>query len=807
MKRALLASTAAGGWLLFFGSPVQAQETVPNLTVTEEDDLETGVIIVTAQKRVQAVTDVPISITIFTEEDLDDLRVTEFTDYARLTPNIAFNNPSGNRSDVRFSIRGVGPISSGGSGNSVGIYVDEFNIAPNILARTIDTELQDAARIEILRGPQGTFFGRNTVGGAISITSVKPDTTGFHGYAEAGYSSFDTYRAEAAVNIPLGETFAARVLGYYDESDGFLIQEGPFDEGNSSENYGGRVALRFEPGPGTTFDLSGYYSNQQQTLPSFVPTGFLSNGVQLLTDLVSGVAGRRLGISDLAAIIGAADPLPDGVFPENERTINTDIGLPSENETYTAIGRFEQDLGNDLRFTVVGGYIDNSFFQSGEGDFTSNSSFTITQDVDFEAYSLEARISGTTERLTYLVGGFYGHDEANVVNLTENLPSDPFTVNPIPGVGLGAYPFAFFCIGGGSGIPGCPRNAVPGFQRFIPGLNSSTGLFENVNFGNEVESFAGFFDATYEVGDRLDLSFGGRYTHETVSGFRIEGPLADPFAPRASNPGTEASFDDFSPRFAAVYELSDAVSLYGAASRGFRSGGANPVADDPATPVDESVFEQESIWNYEVGAKVSALRGRVYASLALFYMDWTDIQIRAQDPLTQRQIIQNAPGATNQGLEFELAVEPAEGLSLGFNYGYVDATFDEFPNARTLDGEVIDASGNRLPNSPANTISGVARYEFPISSRFDLFTQGEASFIDEQQSDIADNARRRSDEYTIVNLRAGVQSEAFGVQLFVENLFDEVYRFGTNNLETYLSGAQAVVGESRRYGVQATVRF
>ncbi len=788
--------------------PVTAQE----LSQLDADDeitpAGTGVIVVTAQKREQAITDVPISITSFSEEDIESLRITSFDDYAVRTPNISFNNSSGNRSDVRFSIRGVGPISRGGSGNSVGVYLDEFNIAPNILARTVDTQLQDAARIEILRGPQGTFFGRNTVGGAISITTVKPDPGEFSGHVKAGYSSYDTYLGEAALNVPLGPDMAVRVLGYYDRTDGFLEQRGTHDEGNATENYGGRAALRWQPGATTTIYLSAIYSNQQQELPNFVPTGFLSEGVELLTTLVGGAAGRSLSISDLAAIVGAADPLPDGAFPQNEKFINTDIGFPSENETLTIIGRVEQELTDDIALTVVGGYIDNTYSAFGEGDYTVNPSFTVGQDVDFEAYSIEGRLSGGADRFNWLVGGFYGHDQVDQLQTTENLATDPFTVNPIPGIGLGAYPLAFFCLGGISRITGCPTSPVPGFRRFIPGVNTSTGFFENVRFGSEVDSYAVFGDATYELTDRLSISLGARYTNEEVSSFRVEGALADPFAPRLSNPGTTANFDDFSPRVAAVYEISDAVNLYGNVSRGFRSGGSNPVPDNPTTPgIDESVFEKESIWNYEIGAKLSALNGRVRGSLSFFYMDWTDIQIRAQDVFTQRQTIQNAPGATNKGLEFEVAVTPFTGLDLGFNYGYIDATFGDFPNARTLDGAVIDATGNELPNSPDNTFSALARYSIPVGDDFDLYVQGEYAFVDDTQVDIARDDRRANPQYDLINLRAGFETGVIRFQAFIENVTNESYRLGSNNLETYLSGTQAVVGERRSYGVQGTFRF
>ncbi len=764
-------------------------------------------IVVTATKREQSLQDVPISITVFSAQDIEQSRIESFSDYALRSPNVGFSSPGGDRSDVRFSIRGVGPISRGGAGNSVGVYLDEFNIAPNILARTVDTQLQDAAQIEILRGPQGTFFGRNTVGGAVSITTIKPDFDAISGEVRAEYSSFDTYAIEGSVNVPLTDTLAVRALAYYDESDGFLEQDGPFEDANATENYGFRVAGRWQPTEATTVDLSAFYSNQQQELPNFVPTGFNSEGVQLLEDLISGAVGAPFTVSDIAGLIGAADPLADGTFPDNERTMNTDIGRPSENETITLIARVEHDF-DFATLTVVGGYIDNQYELSGEGDYTANPSFTVGRETELEAYSLEARLSGETDDFTWLAGVFYGHDEVEQFQTTTHLASDPFVSVPLPGVGLSAYDLAFFCIGGLSGLPGCPDGfSAPGFAPFIPGVNTNVGLWENVRFGSEVESFAFFFDGSYDITDRFDVSFGGRVTVEDVSGFRVEGPLTDVFAPRVSNPGSSESFTDFSPRLALTYAVTDDLTTYVTASRGFRSGGANPVPDDPDTSEDEGTFEQESIWNYEVGAKGVWFNGALRASIAAFYMDWEDIQIRAQDPITQRQIIQNASSATNKGIEIELGVQPVDGLDLVFTYGYLDSEFGDFQDARTLDGATIDATGNDLPNSPDNTFSFVGRYEQPIYGSLLGFVQAEYTYIDEIQEDIAANERRLNDAYELVNFRVGVDHEHYAVYGFVENAFDESYRFGTQNLETFLSGAQATVGEGRRYGVEVIGRF
>jgi len=509
-------------------------------------------------------------------------------------------------------------------------------------------------------------------------------------------------------------------------------------------------------------------------------------------------------------LIGAEEPTPDGVFPDNEKIINTDIGAPSKNKTTIATTRLVHEFESML-LTVVGCYIDNNYDIDGEGDFSNNPSFTIARGVDFEAYSIETRLSGETGKITWLTGLYYGEDKVTQSQTTTHLTTDPFAANPLPGIGLSPFDLAFFCIGGSSGVPGCPTTPAPGFQPYTLGVDNSFGLWENVRFGSEVDSSALFFDVTYALTEKLDLSVGGRYTDESVSGFRIEGPLADPFAPRESNPGVNDGFDDFSPRVAAVYQLTDDVNVYSTVSTGFRSGGPNPVSDVPNTATDESRFDQETLTNYEVGVKGLALGGKFQGSLSLFYMDWQDIQIRSQDPITQRQIVQNASEAENQGAELQLTWLPWDSLNLTVTYGYLDAQFGDFQDAGTLDGQRVDASGNDVPNSPKNTFSSVARYEGPVlawsGSDLHPYVQGEYAYVDEIQSDITDNPNRLSPSYELFNLRMGFTVERYEVQVFVENLADESYRLGTNNLETYLSGAQASVGERRRFGIGLRANF
>ena len=763
------------GWLLGFSS-LSALGTGTAVAQDAEEIDDPDAIVVTAQKREQALEDVPISLTVFTADEIERANIDEFSDYALRTPNVSFVN-RGTRSETRISIRGISPISSSGSANLTGIFIDEFNIAPNISTRTADPQLFDTAQIEVLRGPQATFFGRNVVAGAISITSRQPSfaETEFDASAEAG--SFDFYRLKASASVPLSDTVAVRALGYYDESGGFLDNQSTGPD-NGTQNYGGRLALRAEPTDRLSLSASLFYSNNQQDLPNFIPTGFPSDSVELL---------------QLFAPPGLVPVNEVGFFPENTENVSTDIGFPSENETFTVIGRASYDITDAMNFTLVGGYVDNTFRSEGEGDFTSLPAFTVRRDEDLSAYSVEARFSGEGDRYTWLVGGIYAEDDFFTYQNSIQLPSNPL---------LGVYDTTFAFLGGAlfGIVPGAPPpGAVPGFAPFIPGVDSSVGFFENVEFGFTTKSYAVFAEFGYNLTDRLNVSIGGRYSKDDITGERVELPLISGLAPRQSNPSQNVDFDDFSPRFAATFEINDRNSIYAIASRGYRTGGFNTSPGDPA-------YDAENLWNYEAGIKGVSDDGTFRYGFTLFSMDWTNTQVRAQDTVTQRQFILNAEGSQHDGFEVEFGLTPTPGLTIDAAYGYVDARFDSFTNARTLDGDAIDATGFKVPLSAENTFSLSAQYEQPLSDSMDAFIRADYSFVDETREDVSLNDRRLNPSYQLVNLRLGLSGENWGVQGYVENLFDEEYRFGTNNLETFLSGAQTIIGRPRSFGVILSVR-
>jgi len=747
-------------------------------TASAQDPAGTSdVITVTAQKREQSVQEVPISVTVFGAAELERANVDEFSDYALRTPNVNFVN-RGNRSETRISIRGISPISTAGTANLTGIFVDEFNIAPNISTRTADPQLFDTAQIEILKGPQGTFFGRNVVAGAISITSREPNLEEVEAQISLEAGEYDFYRVRASGSVPLSDTFAVRGLAYYDETGGWLENTGT-GPSNSEENYGGRVAFRFEPNDRLSAGLSLYYSNNQQAINTAIPSGFPS---------------ESLGLLSLFTPPGTVPVNEAGFYPANTDTIATDIGFPSENETVTIISNVSYDFDNDINLTVVGGFIDNTFRAEGEGDNTTLPSFTIRRDEDLSAASLEARLTGSGDRYTWLVGAIYSEDDFDSYQNSIHLASDPL---------VGAYDTAFAFLGGAlfGRVPGAPPpGAVPGFAFFIPGLNSSVGFFENVDFEFSTRSYAVFGEFSYDLTDRFNVSLGGRYSSDEIEGSRTEGPLQPGLAPRASLPTQDVSFDDFSPRLAATYDISEFNTVYAVASRGYRTGGFNTTPGDPN-------FEDEALWNYEAGIKGYTANGILRYAVSGFFMDWENTQVRAQDTVTQRQFILNAEGSEHLGAEIELGFSPIEGLDFDVAYGYVDAEFKSFTNARTLDGQPIDATGFPVPLSPEQTLSVVGQYERALNASLTGFVRAQYSYVAETREDVSQNARRLNPEYELWSFRAGIDSDSWSLQGYLENAFDEEYRFGTSNLETFLSGAQVIVGAPQRYGFVFTYRY
>lgn len=762
---------------------------------------------VTAQKRVQSALDVPISITAFSERELNRLGIDKLIDYATRSPNLGFAQ-QGNRAFTKIGIRGVTNV--GGRANAVGVYLDEFNIAPNILvagwSRTLDTPLYDIKRIEVLRGPQGTYFGRNTLGGAINITTIKPDPDKFFATLRGEIDEHGTWLGRISGNLPLSEQSALRVTGYYRDMGDWMnnLSDGGSNDGR---DQGARAAFRFD-NDSTTVDLAFSRTEERQNQLDFVPTGVLAPIPRQLVGVVENfhLLFAPFGTPPVDTGQFPQWPLPAtgaALWPDNFDTLDNDFPSRSDSETDMFIGRISHKFANGLELTSVSGYLNNDFSLSSDGDASPYPAFRVDRDSESEGWSQEFRLSSFGGgRLDWTVGTIYAEDKITETDLSAHLATDPY---------LNGWGALLFALAAQDGLidfsdPGIQFALANGLmpQIFAP---MTLGNFEDVDRGIDTQSFALFADMTYRISDSIDLSLGLRWTHDDVTFSEVTRPTIT--IPVGSDVTSE-TFSNFSPRVALNWRPTDDLATYLTASRGYKVGGINSdvtLTDDGAV---SKIYDEETAWNYELGVKGKFADNRLQLNAAVFYVDWEDIQVRGQDVLTQRQFVQNATSATSKGGELEILAQLSPALTWNIGYGYTDASFDRFPNAIPIDqvgAGVIDASGNRLPYAPENTLTTGAELRFPGFAGTDGWFRIDYRYTDDRQTEATNDDNRRLAAFDLVNARVGFESERYSVTFYVNNLFDEEYVLGTQNLETYYSGLQLAVGAPRTIGTIFSVSF
>jgi iron complex outermembrane receptor protein len=706
-------------------------------------------VVVTAQNRRQSLQEVPISATAFTAADLEENRITAVQDYAEMTPNLTFAN-SGRRSAADITIRGVSNL--GGQNNAYGVYVDGLNMTPSSSDIAINPKLLDVKRIEVLRGPQGTHFGRNAIAGAVSITTKKPHDR-FAAEVTGKYERFNTGMGSGTVNVPITDDLYVRANGFYEHSDGYIEDIGPANNTNSREEWGGRLAARYEPLADLTIDVSASHSEFDQGYWTMVPTDAVNPALESILSALGNPGGIREG---------------QGAFPENEETVSTDAPFQSELTTTTVTGRAEYRLD---AFSIISltGWIDGSSATKGESDNTAQD--IITEDVEetLDSFSQEVRVQSTGEgSFEWLLGANYANDETR------------FLINRFFGDDFPLAPF----------LPSSPP-----FQ------------FDEGRTTRVTESYGVFGEVGTSLwNDRLDLLLGLRYTHDDVSSeddsraFSLVTDTDDPNFPGQffeRNTSGTISFDDLSPRFAVTYHLAESSNLFATVSRGYKAGGFNENQLQ-----GEPTFGDEVLWNYELGLKSDLLNRRLRLDATVFYMDWTDLQVNSVDLSTGTPVFdtQNAAEASSRGIEVQLRAVPVDRFEVGGSLGYLDATFDSFPQAN-VEGQQQDLSGGPLPRAPDWTASGFARYEYSFTDRFNGFARGQVSFTGERYEDIAARDPFYVPGYTTVDVSLGVETDRFRVSAYVENALDNEHYVGIRESSLSLSGLQ-VSPRPRMFGVE-----
>ncbi|MBL8264518.1 MAG: TonB-dependent receptor [Xanthomonadaceae bacterium] len=769
-------------------------------------DEELDRIIVTAQKREQQIEDVPIAINAYSGEFLEAQGIVDYGDLGSLVPGLEVQTQS--VSNPSISIRGItADLDDPTQEPRISLFQDGVSISR---ARGSSVEMFDLQRIEVLRGPQGTLFGRAAETGAIHIIQNKA-REGRSGSFELGLGSDDQRRFTGHFNTDLGENVQGRIAAFYETRDGYMDNlDGGSLQGKDTRAI--RGALHFDIGEASGIDVILNY--QKDTPPG---TGFRSQVIPNLEGSLDPYTANSQRGNDLGTDrdVYGATVLGDFVLNDNW-SLSTITGWRRFDglDKFDADGsqadliEFDEDargrqFSQEFRFNYDAGGKFTGFLGTSFFDETSERDLHYQAD-ERQLYALLSREINTNT--SALLGPTLANYYFPIVpllnpNATPNT-SVATTWLPVPGV-----------------VPSTPANPA-GFLQ-IP-LNPD----HRESFGNDVDirAIELFADGTWQFNDQWSLTLGLRGSHEKVEygyfaapgngsslGFLLSA-RGEPAcgAPPCTNllfPATAGrlsagdSFTSWVGRAVLGFRVSDTINTYASISRGRRPAMIN-VSD--VTPEGEEI-PAEIVWSYELGMKGSAADGRFVYDLSLFYYDYNNFQASVQnDSPPPFFVTTNAGKAHALGFEASLFARFSDNVNGWFNYGYIDGGFNAFDD----DGTYQELAGNRFRMTPKQSVSLGLDWTIPLSNGDSLYVRpswnwrGHVYFEDENQPGI------EQDSYGLLNLRMGWRfNQNWDVGLWGNNLTDEEYLIDAGNTGLLFGIPTVIPGPDRSYGVSLRAKF
>lgn len=741
-------------------------------------------IVVTARRREENLQDIPVSVAAFTAESLEASSVTDLRGVGDLAPNVDFsisNGLGGATSEATVYIRGIGQLDTALFADpGVGIYVDGVYLAR---AAGSVLDLLDLERVEILRGPQGTLFGKNTTGGAISLLTRKPGPDRQIDL-EATVGELERLDGRLSANLPLSEevffAFSAATTNRDGYAESLATGEKLADDNRDSL----RGALRWLASDSVVLDLAVDVTREReraanQTLVAVVSVPLIDFYNTALADAGFTPISNDFVTSDLSQSFATAPNHNNGDVAGVTATVSWTSGA--------------------VDLTSISAYREIEFDVAADGDGSpiplARRSYLQTQD----QLSQELHLSGTAagDRLSWLIGGMYftessAEDSLTAVlgNLFEALEAAPGPIYAPPGVP------DFLC------FPGPPPPGLPCFggagNLFNFGFFFGAGDVDRIAL--ETDSWALFGEGTYSLSDKLSATVGLRYTVEEKSfDFRREpGSGAPPI-----DLYNEDDWDALSPRFSLAYQASEKALIYASASRGFKSGGFN---GRPQDRLALDPFDPETVWAYEAGWKTDLADDRLRLNGSAFFNDYRDIQFSASLNVdgTPVFVIQNAGQAEVKGFELELSARPSRGFEVNAGVGYVDAEYTELadvdPNSVTLDGVI--------PKTPEWSFNVSPQYSFPVKGGGTVTLRSDYSYRGKVFNDIQNTPQIAQDGYGLLSARVAWASQQgdWDAALFGTNLGEENY-LEHGFFAAAFGAAVGVAGRPREWGLSVRHRF
>jgi iron complex outermembrane receptor protein len=727
------------------GSAAAQQASAP---ATDGSQLEE--ITVTAQRRSENAIDVPISITAFTAADISKNNIQGIEGYFDRTPNVSFvTNGSRDRKDL--SIRGVTNELSDANdikAATFGFYIDEFNVA----TATSNPEIVDIDRVEILRGPQGTYFGRNAVGGAINITTKQP-TDSWYAEGSFGYSRFNTRDFTGIFNVPVvSGKVAIRIVAREQDSDGDIHNINPIGGGNDTQYTYTKAIIRVTPTDALTVDFTGSTTDERDGMRDGVPSGHLG---ALSTELYPG------------SLPGIPAPYPDGVgfYPDNTHETNFNRRQSVGTDFYYATNRVKY-VTDDFTVTNIIGYLHEEDSNNGDIDGSSLDLFyennPHTRDSTSEELRIQSQPGGAVD---WTVGALWARDRGRTEQATY----------------IGDY-----------GIFGAP----PGFQ-----------ITSTITNGKE-QSQAVFGELVWHALERLDLTAGVRLTHDIVDTAEVDTSSGSVY----TSVKNQSKFYDGSPRFVANYKLDDDTSLYGSISKGFKAGGVQISQEfGNGSYAPEKLWNYEIGYKAEMFNHRLRLDGAAYyMDWTNLQVDFAHPQVGG-GTVNFVSGTENAASAYSEGFEFDATGIPYPGLILSAGGGYLDAQFESYKNAFVSYGPNphVDLSGASLPNSPHWTLNASAEYDRDLYDGITGFLRAEWFYrgAETPQKDflVLSGFPWRVPSFNQFNIRAGIDRDWWSLTAYVENLSGKEYY--TNAYEKAFLGGVFVQPVPEVWGMRMTFKY
>ncbi|WP_262693643.1 TonB-dependent receptor [Kordiimonas aquimaris] len=741
----------------------------------QSDNLAVEEILVTATKRTEAITEVPLAILAFSGDFTRDRNLDDVKDLITYSPGITGNSKDSFIDAV--AIRGIRTQDFGVGGDpSVGFFKNGFYQGRN---GAVVSSLFDIERAEVLRGPQNFLFGRNAISGAISTHTARPKFDSTSGFIDLDVGERGHFVGEGAINLPVNENFALRFAGYYSTEDGYV--DNAFDPNGdrliAHDKWAVRGSADYQNGP-LSIQLTAEYEDREQ----------------------SGSVYRATGLGDnfdaLEELFGPFN------LPEDGRDVNQDNSFGSIDEG--EVGSVTLRVDYDLDFAVLTsqtGYKEHTYNYREDFDGLPISINNFGLDQKGTYFEQELRlVSQNDGPLSWYVGASYYNEDLDAL----------FSAQGDEEVICAYYYFAYY----GENLNGsCLADVY--YATAVP-----EGLLEQGDVDGKYTGYAAYVDLTYQFTDTFDFSIGLRYTDDKKTFSNNVLPVTSALGPfftysiTTNGPLTDTrSYDALTPRFVARWRPDDDNTYYASVTRGFKAGGFgtfgfSPVPGGPAISAGDELqpgdavpddFDPEKLWSFEAGHKGRFLDGRISTDLNLYYYDYKDLQLLVfQD---------------GGGLIFNLGNVKGYGAE-GTITGNLNQYFDAFASLAFNETDITDAGpACSLPTCDGNTL-GTPRWSGAVvlnghvpMGEGELFATAEMFFESSKGGGIENSAISRVGSFTDTTIRAGYREDAWSLTAYVENLTNELYYDQGNNNDAVIPAHFFGPSRPRTFGVRFSRSF